>query len=63
MVEPAIDFAHLHARGDFRIKGEDDYKKIFDLLERELPGYPQKFHCHFSEINYSDKGELNHFVL
>jgi deoxyribonuclease-4 len=63
MVEPAIDFAHLHARGDFRISGEADYKAIFDKLEKELPDYVKRFHCHFSEINYTDKGEKNHFVL
>jgi len=63
MVEPAIDFAHLHARGDFRIRGEDDYRAIFKRLEDALGGYVNRFHCHFSEINYSDKGELNHFPL
>lgn len=63
MVEPALDFAHLHARGDFRIHGEKEYKGIFDLLERELGDYVRRFHCHFSEINYSDKGEINHYVL
>jgi len=63
MVVPAIDFAHLHARGDFRINGEGDYRAIFSKLERELPGYVKKFHCHFSEINYSAKGELNHYPL
>ncbi len=63
IVVPALDFAHLHARGDFRIKGEDDYRAIFSLLERELGDYVRDFHCHFSEINYSDKGELNHLPL
>ena len=63
MVEPAIDFAHLHARGDCRITCEKDYRVIFDKLEHELGDYVKRFHCHFSEINYSDKGELNHLVL
>ena len=62
-VDPAIDFAHLHARGDFRIKNESDYKAIFDKLEAELGDYVKHFHCHFSEINYSEKGERNHLVL
>ncbi|HSB47595.1 MAG TPA: TIM barrel protein [Candidatus Bilamarchaeum sp.] len=63
MVEPAIDFAHLHARGDFRINGEDDYRAIFERLEKTLGDYVKRFHCHFSEINYTDKGEKNHFPL
>jgi deoxyribonuclease-4 len=63
MVVPALDFAHLHARGDFRIRGEADYRTIFDRLERELGDYVKRFHCHFSEINYSGKGERNHLPL
>ncbi|NYZ74105.1 TIM barrel protein [Candidatus Micrarchaeota archaeon] len=63
MVVPVIDFAHLHARGDMRLKKAEDYKRVFDLLEKELGSYVRRFHCHFSEINYSDKGELNHLVL
>ncbi|MFH1785265.1 MAG: TIM barrel protein [Candidatus Micrarchaeota archaeon] len=63
MVEPVLDFAHLHARGDFKITGEKDYLSIFNKLENELGDYVKRFHCHFSEINYSDKGELNHYVL
>lgn len=63
MVVPAVDFAHLHARGDVRIRGEADYKAVFDRLEKSLGDYVKRFHCHFSEINYSDKGELNHYPL
>jgi len=32
-----LDFAHVHARGDWELKTESDYLKIFDYLERELP--------------------------
>ncbi len=63
MVEPCIDFAHLHARGDFRIKNADDYRAIFNRLEKELGSYVKRFHCHFSEIEYSEKGERNHLPL
>ncbi len=63
MVEPVIDFAHLHARGDVRIRGKEDYRLIFEKLEKELGSYVRHFHAHFSEINYSDKGERNHMVL
>lgn len=63
IVEPVLDFAHIHARGDLRIKGEEDYRKIFSMLEKGLGDYVKRFHCHFSEINYTDKGERNHFPL
>lgn len=62
-VRPVLDFAHLHARGDFSIRGEEDYRKIFDALEKALPGYPARFQAHFSGIEYSEKGELNHLPL
>ncbi|MEW6748194.1 MAG: TIM barrel protein [Candidatus Micrarchaeota archaeon] len=63
MVVPVLDFAHIHARGDQRITGEEDYAKIFSKLEKGLGDYVKRFHCHFSEINYTDKGERNHFPL
>ncbi|MFH0737798.1 MAG: TIM barrel protein [Candidatus Micrarchaeota archaeon] len=63
MVDPVLDFAHIHARGDLKIKGEADYRAIFGRLERNLGDYVKRFHCHFSEINYSEKGERNHLPL
>lgn len=62
-VKPVLDFAHLHARGDFRIRGENEYGEIFSILDKELPGYTKSIQCHFSEINYGERGELNHLVL
>ncbi len=62
-VKPVLDFAHLHARGDFRIRNEDDYRKIFSILDKELPGYTKNIQCHFSEINYGEQGEINHLIL
>lgn len=63
MVEPVIDFAHLHARGDMRLENAEDYRALFSMLERELGDYVKRFHSHFSEIEYSDKGERNHLAL
>jgi len=61
--EPVLDFAHMLARGDFQIRTENDYRRILDLTEKELPGYSKHIHCHFSEINYTEKGERNHLPL
>jgi deoxyribonuclease-4 len=63
MVEPCIDFAHVLARGDVQIRKEDDYRRIFERLEKELGDYVKRFHCHFSEIEFSEKGERNHLPL
>jgi len=62
-VQPVLDFAHMHARRDFLIKNEEDYRKIFGVLEKELGDYVNHFHSHFSEIKYSEKGELSHLPL
>ncbi|MFW6231361.1 MAG: TIM barrel protein, partial [Nanoarchaeota archaeon] len=51
-----VDFAHLYARND----GIIDYKEIFDKLEDD--GITE-LHCHFSGIEYSDKGERNHIQM
>ncbi len=44
-----VDFSHLYARQ----LGEVDYAEILEKL-------PNKFHAHFSGIEYSDKGERKH---
>ena len=44
-----VDFSHLYARH----QGDVDYGRILDKL-------PQKFHAHFSGIEYGDKGERKH---
>ncbi|MBU0591988.1 TIM barrel protein [Candidatus Micrarchaeota archaeon] len=62
-IELVIDFAHIHARGDIKLTGEDDYLKLFEKLEKELDGYVNHFHSHFSEIEYTAKGERNHIPL
>lgn len=62
-VHLVLDFAHLHARGDCTFRNEDDYRALFKKLEKEIPGYLDNFHSHFSCINYSEKGELSHLPL
>ena len=62
-VEPVLDFAHLLARGDFSISTKEDYRGILSFLEERLPGSSNHIHCHFSEINFTGKGERNHLAL
>ena len=62
-IEPVLDFSHLHARRDFNIRDESEYVEIFKQLESRLGDYVQHFHSHFSEINYTAKGERNHLPL
>ncbi len=44
-----VDFSHLYARH----QGDIDYSEILNRL-------PQKFHAHFSGIEYGEKGERKH---
>jgi len=61
MLIPAIDFGHLHARGKGAIADEADYAKILDALESGLGGErAQRFHVHFSKIEYTAAGEKRH---
>ena len=46
-----IDFAHILARS----KGKIDYDDVFDKLKNQ-----DYLHCHFSGIEWGEKGEKNH---
>ncbi len=60
---PCIDFAHHLARGN-ALKTSADYEKIFDALERSLGAKAlRSLHCHFSNVRYSEKGEINHLTI
>jgi deoxyribonuclease-4 len=62
--QPAIDWSHLHARGLGRFRTVDDYRKIIEQVEKRLGGDAlRNLHCHFSKIEYSDKGERRHHTL
>ncbi len=58
---PTIDFAHLHARSGGGIKNKEDYRRIFEKLENELG--LKSIHCHFTSIEFTDKGERRHHAL
>lgn len=53
---PVIDFAHIYARQN----GKIDYKKVLDDVK---PLRLKHLHTHFSNIEFTAKGERNHLVL
>lgn len=58
---PALDFAHLHARGRGAIQTEKDYAGILDKLEAGLgKERAKRFHIHFAHIQYTAAGEKMH---
>lgn len=51
-----IDFAHIFARNN----GKIDYDEIFLKLKKSGMNH---FHCHFSGIEYTSKGEKKHLIM
>ncbi len=62
---PVIDFGHLNARhlgGHF--PDCDSYRRIFDSVANALGDeYAYNLHCHFSKIEFTDKGEKKHLTF
>ncbi len=62
---PVVDFGHLNARniGNYFVT-EDDYRRVFDQIGKTLGyDYANTLHCHFSKIEYTEKGEKKHLTL
>ena len=64
-LRPVVDFGHLNARnvgGYFTTA--DDYRRVFDTIGKTIGyEYADTLHCHFSKIEYTDKGEKRHLTL
>ena len=62
---PVVDFGHLNARnvgGAF--PDVDHYRRVFDRIGEALGDAVAKdLHCHFSKIEYTDKGEKKHLTF
>ena len=62
---PVVDFGHLNARelGGF-FSSRDDYRRVFNRIGEELSSDVAKnLHCHFSKIEWGDKGEKRHLTF
>ena len=63
-ITPCIDFGHLNARTLGGIRSKADYAAILDRMEQALcDGRAQRFHVHFSRIEYSAGGEKRHWTF
>lgn len=61
---PVVDFGHINAREQGILKTEDDFKNIFDRIAKEhSPEAAEHLHCHFSRIEYTEKGEKKHLTF
>lgn len=62
---PVVDFGHLNARnlGGVFVTS-DDYLRVFDKISRNIsPDVANRLHCHFSKIEWTDKGEKRHLTF
>ena len=59
-----IDWSHLHARYQGKFRKTEDFRGVIEEVERRLgTETARNVHCHFSKIEYTDKGERRHHVL
>jgi len=65
MVQPCIDFAHMHARpGDGSMNTYEEWSKLLENYKKKLGAKALKnLHIHLSGIEYGEKGEKNHLTL
>ena len=62
--ELVIDWAHLHARDKGRFKTVEDFRKVAETVENRLGVEAARdMHCHFTKIEFTEKGERRHHVL
>jgi len=61
LTEPNVDWAHLHARERGRFRTVDDLREVMDQIEKRLgTDALRNLHCHYSHIEFTDKGERRH---
>jgi deoxyribonuclease-4 len=59
-----IDWAHLHARDRGRFRTVEDYRKVVETIENRLgTEAARNMHCHFTKIEFTQKGERRHHAL
>lgn len=65
MVQPCLDFAHLHARpGDGTMNTYEEWSRYLEMYGNELGADAlERLHIHLSGIEYGPKGEKNHLPL
>jgi deoxyribonuclease-4 len=59
-----IDWSHLHARDMGRFRTLQDFRKVVETIEDKLGTEAARdMHCHFTRIEFTDKGERRHHSL
>jgi deoxyribonuclease IV len=59
-----VDFAHLHARENGALKEKKDFDAVLQKIAGALGKKAlKKLHCHFSGIEFTEKGERRHLPV
>jgi deoxyribonuclease-4 len=59
-----IDWSHLHARDRGRFRTVDDFSRVIEEVENRLGADATKdMHCHFTKVEFTEKGERRHHIL
>jgi len=59
-----VDWGHLHARDGGRFKTVDDFRKVIVEIENRLGTEAIRgLHCHFTKVEFTDKGEKRHHIM
>lgn len=61
---PTVDFGHLNSRMQGGLKTEEDFDHIIKYMEKKIGRERvDKFHAHFSKIEYTKAGEKKHLTF
>jgi deoxyribonuclease-4 len=59
-----IDWSHLHARDMGRFRSVQDFRSVVETVEDRLgTEAARNMHCHFTKIEFTDRGERRHHSL
>jgi len=62
--QPVIDWAHLHARERGLFKDVGEFRRVVEAVEKRLGTDAAKnMHCHFTKVEFTDKGEKCHHTM
>ncbi|MCK4496745.1 MAG: hypothetical protein KAU24_01015 [Candidatus Aenigmarchaeota archaeon] len=62
--EPVVNWAHVHARGSGALRGEDDFRRVFDKVRGEVgQSWLSNIYFLFSGVSYGPSGMIKHIPL
>lgn len=63
-IQLVVDWGHLHARDRGLFREVNDFRKLVERIEDRLGEEALRdMHCHFTKIEYTERGERRHHTL